>query len=386
METYKIGDYVLLTSTSPVGWSSSMTKFLGQVVKITDIRDKTFSWEGDEGYTYQLTDIIKILTSEEMEAIKKEEEKREEKYKHYIYQAEKIEKLAIDIFGEERVYSQMINNLLSLYIHFPEITITNSKRQTHLIKDLYIQYDIQVRKANFNTSNYKLEVSFSGKRAALSLKEWEGGYRHSHLMTGSNIFSCFCLGRSDYSILLQSLQIEPTENNWMLVFLGLENYLSWESLEGGPYLTIDSIKYSSDKTDERLVEEAERLANGIPISCWEFTNTGIELIANHPSLYNYFNENSTIKQLHTYSLEQIKMRIETLRNHLKGSYPINWKGETIDVTVYEDLSDNLSVLSREVVEKYCEILKEKSIKFLKQHQYDRGKQKNERKVFGKIRD
>jgi len=389
-ETYKIGDYVVLSSTRPRGWTTFIDEYLGKIVEITYVGGRTFNWLGNvRGYTFELTDIVRKATDEEIkEVIRKEEIKKQEfkeKYKHYIFETDKLEKLAISVFGNDRVYIEDKNDHIYLYIHFPEINITNSLEQKHLIKDLYTRFSFTVRKNNFETSGYKLNLSFAGRRSSLSLKEYESSYRHSHLQSGQNTFTEFCLGSSDYSLLLQSLRIEPIEDNWMMVLLGLENYLAWESLEGGPYMTIDNLKYSNNKSGSELAAEAKRLAGGIPNVCWEFISSKFGLIPNHPLLYNYFDKNSIIRNLYAYSKEEAKAAAKQATRELNG-YSLNWKGKDINMRVYvEDEADGDNTLSREVVVKYCEILSEESVKFLKNSQYERGKERNEKRVFGKIR-
>jgi hypothetical protein len=390
--TYKVGDYVLLNSIRPPDWSMGMNRYLNTIVRITNIYNNNtqFTFNNSGGYIYRITNIASLATKEMVAQLEEENRKKEEefkeKYKHYIYEEEALKELAISVFGEERVYTKEIDGYTFLYIHFPEIIITNSKDQKHLIRDLYIEYNIRVRKENFDNSGYKLSLGFSGKRTSLSLKEHESSYRHSHLTTGNNHFGGFCLGSSDYSLLLQSLQIEPTEDNWMLILLGLENYLSWESLEGGPYITLDNLKYNNSVSSGALIDEVKKLAGGIPTPCWEFIGSNLGLIPNHPLLYDYFDKNSTIRNLHAYSKEQAKQAVKSATDSFKDRYSLEWKGKNIDVIVYEeDVQDEGSILSREVVAKYCEILSEQSNQFLKQHQYERGKERNERKVFGKIR-
>lgn len=177
-----------------------------------------------------------------------------------------IKEIFIDYYGKDRISIAESMGIIKVYIHFPQITISNSLNLQHLIKDLYVGI-------SFGKSTGKLNT-FAYGRTTFSTLEYELGYVHSHVSSSpvsyiidfspekllfSDVqFSDVCLGSgpiattinllknmvdwenkdityksSLYKVLLSTLAVETDRN------------VRWESLEGGPYKRIEHINVNA---------------------------------------------------------------------------------------------------------------------------------------------
>jgi hypothetical protein len=132
---------------------------------------------------------------------------------------------------------------LRLIIKYDNITITNTNNDKNEIKDLYVII-------NFEHKNGLSIQKIKGIRTTFSNGEFVNGYIHSHLPVQSlsiiqTLFSAnFCIGNDELSTLVNKLKIPNLFSNELLtlLLLQIEPYLSWESLEGVPYIKIETIK------------------------------------------------------------------------------------------------------------------------------------------------
>jgi len=160
---------------------------------------------------------------------------------------EKIKEKLYQIFGEKYVDIKEDGGCI---IHFPKITITNSKNDEHTITDLYIQlgwrYD-----SNRNVSIFY--NTLKGIRLSFSPVEIYKGYIHSHLPTldieeeeeEQNVrisFTDFCLGSDGISVVLASLNLQFTIDNFIILLNFINDFIRWESLEGGPYIEMTEVQ------------------------------------------------------------------------------------------------------------------------------------------------
>lgn len=127
-----------------------------------------------------------------------------------------------------------------IVLHYPLVTIRNSSGDQHDIRDLFVKITI-----NEGT------LQFEGTRSSLSFEEFQWRYAHSHLnLFQFDSFSKFCLGNAP----LLAYDINETDENVMVGFIYcLDEYLSWESLEGGPYHLISKLS-SYTKTTKSMCE------------------------------------------------------------------------------------------------------------------------------------
>jgi hypothetical protein len=183
-----------------------------------------------------------------------------------------IERNAVDLFNsyrnlnEQKSISTLLNQngVFHIVIRFPEITITNGKGESHVIKDLFVRIGLH--------PSGKLAGEIQGLRATLTLQEVSAGYFHSHLpgmnieeelspsrhqqgdtienFTGGVPYGTFCLGEGPIIQVLTQLKVKYNKNVFQLFCLHLKSYVAWESLEGTPYMEIRGID-RSDKSKRR---------------------------------------------------------------------------------------------------------------------------------------
>lgn len=148
-------------------------------------------------------------------------------------------------------YSCYLNNYLfeftpklNVIIHFPKLTLTNENNKHHTIKDLFVKFSVNI--------HHKLDI-LQGTRTTYHPIEHQKGYKHSHLPKGTNLlFNKFCLGSDapiSFAKILLEEELTKHNTNWTDTFLFFLNqikaYVSYESLEGGPYVKISSLVYTS---------------------------------------------------------------------------------------------------------------------------------------------
>lgn len=154
-----------------------------------------------------------------------------------------VENILTNLFEKNWYYIQQNSYTNSYIIHFPKIIIRNSHDMTHEINDIFVRFDI----SNRNNILKFQSGSFKGTRTSLSQNEYRSQYRHSHLPKRSNeasdlSFDEFCIGTGQpISLSMTKLSQEIEENEFIGFCLQLEPYLSWESIEGVPFIKIEYI-------------------------------------------------------------------------------------------------------------------------------------------------
>lgn len=388
---YKTGDIVVLRNDLNPDWDSSMEKYLGTTVVIRTAASVGFNIAEDlQNIVFRHSDVIRIANEEDLVKKKEKDEIEKARVKEalskLVYKTDDVYKLACGVFGEERVDKD--SNLIKIY--FPEIEMTNTPEAKHTIKDLYVYIQININKSYLErvlgSGNFLGDIKLLGERGSFSIREYETYYRHSHLPGGTAGSSSFCLGNSDFGLLVQELRMNLTEELWMLMFYSLNNYLAWESLEGGPHVKMNTIKYVGQVSHGVLKEELKRIFGGFPKELLEVRET-VSLNAHHPSLGEYVNRVSPIKSLDKITQSDIEERVKTYTNQLKKN-PIAWKGDKRPLFVYNDDNEKPDVntpVKAEVLEQYAEIIENKAKEFTKKLNYDRAKTAYKERVFGKVR-
>lgn len=160
-------------------------------------------------------------------------------------QVSKIHEVLTGIYGENYEFVdaniERADQQSSINIKFPEITVTNGHIK-RTIKDLWVRLNfVTVR------SGKQLRLRFagmSGTRSAMSVNEFQSSYMFSHLRTSNNMISWhgFCLGHTDFAMNVAQLQDTFDIDKFELFLHQLNSYLQWESLDGGPYVRLDSIQ------------------------------------------------------------------------------------------------------------------------------------------------
>lgn len=171
-----------------------------------------------------------------------------------------LEEKAKSILGVENVQTTptQINpkdDNVKFHLNFPELTISNAVGHSRKIKDLTVQMTFEF---NPYSSVHKIRcMNIKGKRRSLAFDEFISGYRHSHLHRGPTIsvegssgrwFSPFCLDELHESIqnLVSQAMVTDTTDDIEVIAEALiyqfETAMSWESLEGGPFMQLCQIE------------------------------------------------------------------------------------------------------------------------------------------------
>ena len=147
-----------------------------------------------------------------------------------------------ELYGEDRVHIIYHNrDEVRLVIHYPTIEITNSLGTKHIIKDLFIEYTFRKYDDGVVLTNLR------AVKATYSPGEIRQNYLHSHI-SNNGIFqrsSSFCFGSTQFKQFMDKLRNSYNiidKGDIYQLFLGMDKYLEWESLEGTPYNRIDSIR------------------------------------------------------------------------------------------------------------------------------------------------
>lgn len=321
----------------------------------------------------------------------------------YLLDKESIGKLAIEVFGEDRVWIEqgekeeenpdfdqdrydedenydepefITIKSLDIYVHFPHLVIKNSEGAEHPIMDLFTRTRVQnIRPEN----DYKCDVYFQGRRTTYSLKEMYSGYTHSHLPGSEYGFYDFCTGSSYYNTLLYDLPLKPTEEAWLMLFMGMENFVSWESLEGGPYRKIREIGgMEEDVNDSKVQQELKKILPLLPKQVWTYTDK-LKLIENHPLVYQVFNQYSSIRKLGKMSDERAQQYVKSYEDDYRSKKLI-WKQkqegekEFPFKVIYESTGDSPQI-AKEVVDKYVQIINRQVQEYNQNLSYERAKEK-----------
>lgn len=134
------------------------------------------------------------------------------------------------------VLRQNLNNAI-IIVHFPELTITNERGRTHLIRDMYARVVL--------SPNGKLHSGPQFHRATFTHAECKNNYLHSHVRTirfdHLTEWQGGCLGSGPIRDTISRLSIDFSWEDWTLFAVQLDQYVHVESLEGGPYHRMESV-------------------------------------------------------------------------------------------------------------------------------------------------
>ena len=128
-----------------------------------------------------------------------------------------------------------------IFVHFPDVTITNEHNDSINIKDLYARIPIYWN----GTLKHRFEMIVTTYTRTL----FNAGYCHSHLHTLYGNKPCFdtpCLGTGPLVETCSVLTSNFTEDNWRLFCVELSRYVTVESLLGTPYYRMTNITGKSN--------------------------------------------------------------------------------------------------------------------------------------------
>lgn len=142
-------------------------------------------------------------------------------------------------------------------LYFPEVIIRNSVNEKHTIKDTYIRLTFKL------SEKYNLD-DVGIRRATYTYAEYQSAYIHSHVSGSSSTMltsytSSICLGSTAVASQRTLLSARFDPSTYVNFLWLLKNWISWESVEGGPYRYMRKNKI----TTSRPVIDYPREADGI---------------------------------------------------------------------------------------------------------------------------
>lgn len=154
-----------------------------------------------------------------------------------------------------------------IFVHFPDVTITNEHNDSINIKDLYARIPIYWN----GTLNRRFEMIVTTYTRTL----FNAGYCHSHLHTLYGTIPRFdtpCLGTGPLVKTCEVLTSDFTEDNWRLFCVELSRYVTVESLLGTPYYRMTDI---TDKSNNKPIK-----VHYVHSYIWDYKELLIETIHN----------------------------------------------------------------------------------------------------------
>lgn len=161
------------------------------------------------------------------------------------------------LYGSDYELSK-VGSGYELVIKFPEITIQNSKGNSHKIFDLYFGFKFQIDEEKMR---FQFRSQPYGWRGKYQLNEAGSWYHHSHLHSGnySPGNNYFCLGTGPIAQLFMMYQesfkqfstVNDFEDFFFSVCLLINGYVAWESIEGVPYYQISNLVKISDTESQQ---------------------------------------------------------------------------------------------------------------------------------------
>lgn len=182
-----------------------------------------------------------------------------------------------------------------ILIKFPEIVITNTRRQKHTIRDLFVRIKFESRISildhpyyvrhdrekrykedlgdnitqtldmgdnyepiNYRLKGYRIKHNMDGMRGIVTPAEYQSCYAHSHLGSRSgNVFTewgGYCLGSGEINETFTMLSVEFNMGLFELLLHQITVYVRWESIEGAPFIRMDTITSGVAISDYKVID------------------------------------------------------------------------------------------------------------------------------------
>lgn len=149
---------------------------------------------------------------------------------------------------------------------YPEFIITNSTGREHTIRDLVVIHEVAYNNGHVYTKHPR------GGRLSKTMLEIAAGYQQSHLGSRSdwnkypfNDYKRFCVGGdTDVSRMITEFEVEIDWDRYELYLFCIDSMITWESLEGVPYIKMEVIKNAlNNKVKSVTVSHVNKVINYI---------------------------------------------------------------------------------------------------------------------------
>ena len=125
-----------------------------------------------------------------------------------------------------------------LFIHWPDVTISNEEDKSIQVHDLFVRIPLYFKGLLFNEME-----PFTVLKTTFSRVEWYHGYIHSHVQNYDTFrFRHMCLGSGPIKNTISKLKRHPTDEfATKLFFWELDKVMHVESIRGIPYIRMSSV-------------------------------------------------------------------------------------------------------------------------------------------------
>lgn len=141
----------------------------------------------------------------------------------------------------------VVNSLLNVIVRFPHVTVTNEHNNSIDITELYARVSIDCSFCN--------HVRLKMMRTEYSIEQWMSGYSHSHLSglcRTDEDWKSPCLGSGPLNDTINKVSTPDIPLEERLEYFGLfcyelDKYVKVESIEGIPYIRLESVGLGNSK-------------------------------------------------------------------------------------------------------------------------------------------
>jgi len=198
---------------------------------------------------------------------------------------DKILRIAKSTLGEENasIERNTMNgqaDRLAILLKWDFINMFNRHDNKHDIKDMYVA--LPITQSSFSDTIH-------GFRGKLSSAEHRSGYAHSHLWSGQFGINPFCTGSDGINDLWADLKMsnmrdEDFEIKWEGFIHQMEAFISYESIEGTPYIRFNNISSGSTRgmTSSAISNDCNLIFENIKASdidlAMDFNSATVQLI------------------------------------------------------------------------------------------------------------
>lgn len=140
----------------------------------------------------------------------------------------------------DKLEEQFQNTKCCIYVWWPSVKVTNEYGKYINIQDLYAKIYVSME----GTIPYEY-LGFQLNRATYTEEQFYSNYLHSHVRnipkSNFTLFETPCLGTGPIKNTIYSLKSDYSEIMWMLFCQELNNYVSVESIAGGPWRRLENV-------------------------------------------------------------------------------------------------------------------------------------------------
>jgi hypothetical protein len=223
-------EFVLITHNETNG----INKTYGRVREVNSWgseRDWNIALELEDGDTkripYRYIRAVDVIPNDQVTSfIRRLKEEKTKEFAPYIevFKAHFGDNGCVDVHGRH----------IRFFIRYKNVTVENDEGNSREVNELVFQI-------RFRLSNKEL-YDIKAKRFAASHEELMSDYTHSHVSGGLfNWTTSICLGDTDINHTRQKLNVQFSTELFELFLMQLDEFVTWESLSGGPYIRMDQV-------------------------------------------------------------------------------------------------------------------------------------------------